>query len=62
MVNLLKSRSEELPAGERPPGKRNDYEIAGCNECRSSTARLACDAAVKIARLSCFKTLSQWSM
>ena len=31
-----------------------------CNSCRYPTARLACEAAVKIARLSCFSTSSQW--
>src|SRR5712691_8675031 len=33
----------------------------GCKPCRKSAARCACDAAVKMARLSAFKTFSQWS-
>ena len=36
-----------------------DSACCGCKPCRKSAARCACDAAVKIARLSDFRTLSQ---
>ena len=35
--------------------------FCSCRPCRKSAARCAWLAAVKIARLSCFSTLSEWS-
>jgi hypothetical protein len=47
-------------AGKRRASIVYDYvDESGCKPCRKSTALLACDAAVKTARLSDFRTFSR---